>query len=291
MTSTDEGILTAAIFLGMMLGGWVWGSMADQAKYGRIKVLQYSLFVNALFGALSSIAINFWMLLLIRFISGVGVGGSIPVTFSYASEFFDNKVRGKYLALIAVSWPVGAIFTSLLAWLIVDDPFEIFSFNLFGLHIESWRIFLLPCAIPALVGSILFGYFSDNSPKFLIFNKGNYYQASKVLIKIAKQNGSYDRICYGGGSSNSDRDTFDATLSLGELDLDVDNRDLDLGSGLDGHGTNTHNLFDPTTLRRFAKKVLFYSVLCVVWAFIFDCLFQITVFFLYCFCSRVCNLI
>ena len=248
MSSTDEGILTAAIFLGMMLGGWVWGSMADQPKYGRIKVLQYSLFINALFGVLSSMAVNFYMLLFIRFVSGVGVGGSIPVTFSYASEFFDNNVRGKYLALVAVSWPVAAIFTSLLAWLIVDDPYNIFSFELFGTHIESWRIFLLPCAVPALASSIWFGYFSDNSPKFLIFNKGNYYQASKVLIKIAKRNGTYDRICHRDGVSD------DATSS--DLDMDLD---------------GASNVFDPATLRKFAKKVLF-------------CIF-LKFFFLFYYCS------
>ena len=239
MTSTDEGILTAVIFLGMMLGGWIWGSMADQPKYGRIKVLQYSLFINALFGVLSSVAFNFWMLLVIRFISGIGVGGSIPVTFSYASEFFDKDVRGKYLALVAVSWPIGAIFASLMAWLIVDDPFNTFEnkWHIFGTNIQSWRIFLIPCAIPALIGSICFGFFSDNSPKFLIFNKASYYKASKLLIKIAKQNGTYDKICHIGGIND------DTTQNDQDLNFD-----------------GAANIFDPTRLRQFAKQVLF----CVV---------------------------
>lgn len=61
---------TVSCFVGMMLGGYMWGYMADQR--GRRKVLVVSLAVNGLFGGLASAAPWFWLFLLLRFISGIG---------------------------------------------------------------------------------------------------------------------------------------------------------------------------------------------------------------------------
>lgn len=57
-------------FLGMMIGGYVWGYLADQR--GRRKVMVVSLAVNGVFGGLASLAPWFWLFLLLRFISGIG---------------------------------------------------------------------------------------------------------------------------------------------------------------------------------------------------------------------------
>ena len=94
MSDSQEGVLTAIIFLGMMFGGWIWGSMADQPRFGRRKILFYSLFINFLFGLISAFTVDYYMLLILRFCSGVGVGGSIPVTFTYAAEFLPKESRG-----------------------------------------------------------------------------------------------------------------------------------------------------------------------------------------------------
>ncbi|MGH0115340.1 UNVERIFIED_CONTAM: hypothetical protein FKN15_006768 [Acipenser sinensis] len=69
LSSSDMGLLTASIFLGMMIGGYVWGYLADQK--GRQRVLVISLTVNGVFGALASLAPRFWLFLLLRFISGM----------------------------------------------------------------------------------------------------------------------------------------------------------------------------------------------------------------------------
>lgn len=54
----------------MMIGGYLWGYLADQR--GRRKVLVVSLAINGLFGGLASLAPWFWLFLLLRFISGIG---------------------------------------------------------------------------------------------------------------------------------------------------------------------------------------------------------------------------
>lgn len=63
-------ILPYSCFLGMMVGGYMWGYLADQR--GRRRVLIVSLTINGLFGGLASVAPWFWLFLLLRFISGIG---------------------------------------------------------------------------------------------------------------------------------------------------------------------------------------------------------------------------
>ena len=194
MSNNNVGLLSGSIFFGMMLGGWIWASMADNKKYGRIKILQQTLMVNGIFGLLSSFANNFVTLLIFRFISGIGIGGSIPVSFSYACEFFDKSKRGKYISILSLTWPIASIIVTLIGWIVIPNKNYINSIInvLFYIDIiSSWRIFLIICSIPAIFTSIIFGYFSDNSPNFLIYTRNDLNQASIVLKKMAKENKRY----------------------------------------------------------------------------------------------------
>ena len=49
MTDFDEGVLSAVIFVGMMLGGWIWGSLSDQKQLGRKNVFVIILYIHILF--------------------------------------------------------------------------------------------------------------------------------------------------------------------------------------------------------------------------------------------------
>jgi len=229
MSDLDEGILTAIIFLGMMVGGWTWGSMADQAQFGRRKILVYSLAINAVFGLLSATAVNFYMLLALRFCSGVGVGGSIPVTFTYAAEFLPKEKRGFYLAMLAVSWPFAATFTALLAYAIIPN---VATLSLGALTVESWRLFLIPCSAPAFAAAFVFYQFMAASPKWLIYAKGDFAKASQILTDIYATN------------HKDNMEAFDAELfdpdTLREW-VAKDNSDSDSDSLLKGQLGNVQN--------------------------------------------------
>ncbi|KAK7891777.1 hypothetical protein WMY93_023740 [Mugilogobius chulae] len=138
LSSSDMGILTASIFLGMMFGGYLWGYLAD--RRGRCRVLVVSLGVNGVFGALASVAPTFWLFLLLRFISGIGVGGSIPVIFSYFSEFMPRLRRGAMISALATFWMAGNILAAGLAWLVIPRHWA---------HLESWRVLWSSALCPA----------------------------------------------------------------------------------------------------------------------------------------------
>lgn len=58
------------VFLGMMVGAFIWGGMAD--KLGRRKCLIWALTINCVFTFLSSFAQGYGFFLFFRLISGIG---------------------------------------------------------------------------------------------------------------------------------------------------------------------------------------------------------------------------
>uniref|UniRef100_A0A3P8SLQ4 Synaptic vesicle glycoprotein 2 n=1 Tax=Amphiprion percula TaxID=161767 RepID=A0A3P8SLQ4_AMPPE len=183
LSSSDMGLLTASIFLGMMVGGYMWGYLADQR--GRRKVLVVSLTVNGLFGGLASFAPWFWLFLLLRFISGIGVGGSIPVIFSYFSEFMPRLKRGAMISALATFWMAGNILAAGLAWLVIPSTRAHFSLN--GQDFQSWRLFVVLCSVPSITSALLFKLLMPESPKFLM-EAGREKEAIQVFRLMFKLN-------------------------------------------------------------------------------------------------------
>ncbi|KAM6926785.1 synaptic vesicle glycoprotein 2C [Lycodopsis pacificus] len=183
LSSSDMGLLTASIFLGMMVGGYTWGYLADQR--GRRRVLVVSLTVNGVFGGLAGVAPWFWLFLLLRFISGIGVGGSIPVIFSYFSEFMPRLRRGAMISALATFWMAGNILAAGLAWLVIPRTWAHFSLG--TLDFQSWRLFVVLCSVPSLTSALLFRLLMPESPKFLM-EAGREKEATRVFQVMFKLN-------------------------------------------------------------------------------------------------------
>ncbi|XP_028305033.1 synaptic vesicle glycoprotein 2B [Gouania willdenowi] len=183
LSSSDMGLLTASIFLGMMIGGYIWGYLAD--RRGRRRVLVMSLSINGLFGGVACVAPYFWLFLLLRFISGIGVGGSIPVIFSYFSEFMPRLRRGAMISALATFWMAGNILAAGLAWLVI--PRTSLHFSLGTLDFQSWRLFVMLCSIPSITSALIFKLLMPESPKFLM-EVGEEREALCVFMKMFNLN-------------------------------------------------------------------------------------------------------
>jgi len=178
LTSAEKGWLSAIMFIGMLIGGYLWGGVSD--VYGRKKTLIVAMMVNAVCGFASSLSQEKISFFVIRFLSGVGVGGSIPVVWTYFGEFQPPNRRGTMLSLLATFWMVGNVAVAVLAWLVIPRT-ELgvtsgpFLFN-------SWRIFVLLCAVPAFAVSVMLLGLPE-SPKYLI-EAGRSTDAVKVLAQV-----------------------------------------------------------------------------------------------------------
>lgn len=119
------------------------------------------------------------------------LGGSGPVIWSYFAEFQPKSKRGSMLSFMAAFWTLGNLFVAGLAWLIIpadigiNTPFFVYN---------SWRIFLLICAVPSFVVAGLL-FFLPESPKFLL-SRGRTDEAMEIFRKIYKLNTGKDKNLY-----------------------------------------------------------------------------------------------
>src|SRR5262245_28695076 len=103
-----------AFFLGMLLGAWAFGRLAD--RIGRRKVLIVTVLIDAAFGLASVFANDFALLLALRLLTGVGVGGTLPVDYAMMAEFLPPRRRGRWLVALEGFWAVGTLVVALAAW-------------------------------------------------------------------------------------------------------------------------------------------------------------------------------
>eukprot|EP00092_Neocalanus_flemingeri_P039522 GFUD01043036.1.p1 GENE.GFUD01043036.1~~GFUD01043036.1.p1 ORF type:complete len:573 (+),score=163.98 GFUD01043036.1:56-1774(+) len=190
LTPARKGWLSAILFVGMMIGGYVWGSLGD--IFGRRSILINAMLVNAAAGFISSFSQDYYIFLFLRFLSGVGVGGSIPVVWTYYGEFQPSSRRGAALSVLASFWMVGNITVAGLAWAII--PHEIGWTDPASFQYNSWRIFVAVSALPSLLVSIAL-VFMPESPQFLLC-KGREEEALVVLRKIYFTNTGNDQASY-----------------------------------------------------------------------------------------------
>ncbi|XP_011495875.1 PREDICTED: synaptic vesicle glycoprotein 2C-like [Ceratosolen solmsi marchali] len=189
MDSTSKGWLTAAPMLGMVIGSYIWGCLADTK--GRKVVLITTLLMDGIVGILSSFVQYFWVFLVFRFFNGFAVTGAMGIVFPYLGEFQPTKHRERILCWMEMFWTIGVILLPLIAWLIVplDLSYETTTFDF-----KSWNLFVALCALPSLVlGLWLFAF--PESPKFLL-ECGETDAALEVFRWIYAQNTSNDPDTY-----------------------------------------------------------------------------------------------
>ncbi|MCE6988176.1 MFS transporter [Dyadobacter sp. CY323] len=106
----EIGAYVSAVFLyGWMVGGLLFGVVSD--RIGRVKSLTL---VTALYGVstcLVSIVPDWYSLMGLRFLSGMGIGGVLLISTVYISEIWEVKSRAVMLGILAVCFPVGIVTT------------------------------------------------------------------------------------------------------------------------------------------------------------------------------------
>jgi MFS family permease len=99
------------------VGGVIFGILAD--RYGRRPVLQWTVLTYSIGSLLSGLAGNFWLLMVFRIITGLGVGGEWGTGQTYVGETFPCKSRGRYCAFMQTGAPIGIALASLVGGLLM----------------------------------------------------------------------------------------------------------------------------------------------------------------------------
>lgn len=172
LSSQQAGFLGTAIFVGMLLGAWFWGTLSDYI--GRRWGFQLTVAMDSVFGFLSALAPNFPVLVLLRALTGFGVGGTLPVDYAIFAEFLPREKRGHYLVILESFWALGTVVAAGLAWLLVPRL--------------GWRWLLAISAVPGIIIYFIRRYVPE-SPRYLLIS-GREQEALAVLNQVAKENGA-----------------------------------------------------------------------------------------------------
>jgi putative MFS transporter len=158
----------AGLFFGALGAGW----LAD--RIGRKSVFQITLLIYSIFNGLSAVATGVAMLMVIRFIAGLGLGGELPVAATLMSEFSPAKRRGMMVVLLESFWAYGSVLAALIGYLVVPS--------------WGWRVAFLIGALPALYVFIIRRGVPE-SPRFLA-SQGKMLEAQAVMNQIEKEVGT-----------------------------------------------------------------------------------------------------
>lgn len=71
--------------------------------------------VTSISAFLSAFSINYAMLIILRMLVGVGLGGG-PVYSSWFLEFVPPRKRGIWMVIFSTFWSIGTILEASLAW-------------------------------------------------------------------------------------------------------------------------------------------------------------------------------
>lgn len=104
--------------IGMMIGGILWGILAD--KKGRTKVIFASIFLYSIGNLANAFVTNFEMYAVCRFLTGIGLAGELGAAITLVAESLPVRLRGLGTTIVATMGLLGsvaaALFGKMLNW-------------------------------------------------------------------------------------------------------------------------------------------------------------------------------
>ncbi|MQS52824.1 MFS transporter [Companilactobacillus mishanensis] len=145
LTPGQLGSVGAITTVGMMIGAILFGYLAD--RFGKKNIIIITLLVFSISNLGLALTQNVYQFMIIRFITGIGLGGELPVAATIIADSFSGDKRSKMLILVDSFWAIGWILASLLAFLFMP--------------IYGWRPTVIITSLMALYTLVLRRHLSD----------------------------------------------------------------------------------------------------------------------------------
>ncbi len=166
LSQGQVGAVISIGLFGMFVGAAASGVLAD--RYGRKAILMVTLLVYSVATGLTALAWGYGVLLLLRFVTGLGLGGELPVASTLVAEVSPAKQRGRMLVLLESFWAYGWILAALIGYLVIPE--------------YGWRVAFLIGALPAFYVIILRRRLPE-SPRYLL-RKGRHAEAREAAATL-----------------------------------------------------------------------------------------------------------
>lgn len=175
LTTTETSLVSGAAVLGAFVGAMLFGRLADLRGRKKVYAAVAAVMVT---GAISSaLAPDLAVLVLARFVLGLGIGGDYPVSAVLTSEYSNRHDRGRLVSMVFSMQALGLVVGPLIALGLLESHVS---------HDLTWRLLLALGAVPALAVIYLRTKMPE-SPRFQAEVQGQPSQAAKELEELYKK--------------------------------------------------------------------------------------------------------
>lgn len=165
LSGSEAGWIGTITNLGMLLGGLLFGVLAD--RYNKFNVFKLTVFIYSLATGLIYFADNIYLLYLLRFISGIGVGGEYGVAISVMAGIVPLSKMGRVSSLNGIVGQIGSISSAILAaWIAPSLGWRgLFLFGFLPIGMVLWAHFFIDAEAITERGADERASIKQNKPK------------------------------------------------------------------------------------------------------------------------------
>ncbi|KQX19124.1 MULTISPECIES: MFS transporter [unclassified Sphingomonas] len=168
LTKIMLGNLFSVGLAGSAIGGILFGFLGD--RWGRRPVI---LFAVAAFGVTTlcvGFSHDYHLIFALRFLTGVAVGGALPLIWTLNIEFAPKRLRSTIITVIMFGYTLGGSFAGpATVWLAPD---------------HGWRAVFLAGGVATIVALAILWFILPESVRFLTKNRSNDERIAKIASRI-----------------------------------------------------------------------------------------------------------
>lgn len=164
------GYVFSAGLIGMAIGAIFLAPFAD--RFGRKKLILASAFIMGLSVLLTAFSETVLELIIMRLISGLGIGCMLATTATLTSENVLNNSRDFWVSLVISGYPVGAVVSGYVAAAVIPS--------------YGWESMFVLAGLTTILTIPLIYFFLSESPHFYLKKQPHdaLKKANRILIKM-----------------------------------------------------------------------------------------------------------
>jgi AAHS family 4-hydroxybenzoate transporter-like MFS transporter len=168
MNPATFGTIVSVGFVGVMIGNVLLGILGD--RIGRKKAIVVSVLIFGLLTLVTTMANSPNVLMLLRFLAGIGLGGTLPLAMVLVDEYAPKKSRSKWVAWAFAGFPTGLFLGGLLAsWLVP--------------HL-GWRALFTVGGVLPLIILLGVAFRLPESLRYLVVKNKDHSQIAKIVSML-----------------------------------------------------------------------------------------------------------
>jgi hypothetical protein len=173
LSSLTAGVVNGAVLVGAMAGSVFGGYLMD--RIGRYRVFTTNLILLVIATVVAALAPAMWVLLIARFIMGIGLGIEFPVALSFIAEYSAQRVKGRALNKYPLVWYSSVAGT----YAVVVVTYFIFKGTGWDQN-YMWRVAVGFGIVPEILLMVLRRKYMSESPAWVAMN-ADLNTAARVL--------------------------------------------------------------------------------------------------------------